>query len=163
MKDLTLAVCMYNAEYYIEETLVCILKQTIQDFHLLIVNDCSTDNSAKCVEEFFKKNPRQYEMVNFPINVGLCAGRRYVEENVKTKYILFIDSDDCPYPTLVEKLYSKICSDSDLMAVGCYLEYIDSKGYKMKGGIYLGETQKEIFIEKAQKGKLIFIDRKSVV
>ncbi|WP_455614057.1 glycosyltransferase family 2 protein [Bacteroides congonensis] len=157
MKDLTLAVCMYNAEYYIEETLVCILKQTIQDFHLLIVNDCSTDNSAKCVEEFFKKNPRQYEMVNFPINVGLCAGRRYVEENVKTKYILFIDSDDCPYPTLVEKLYSKICSDSDLMAVGCYLEYIDSKGYKMKGGIYLGETQKEIFIEKAQKGKLIFM------
>jgi len=148
---------MYNAERYIEETLQCLMAQTVQDFHLMIVNDCSTDSSVALVEKFFKENPRQYEIVNFSVNQGLCAGRRYVEENAKTKYILFVDADDCPYPTLVEMLYNKITSDSDLMAVGCYLEYMDSESKRIKGGIFLGEKTKEDFYAKAEKGKLIFM------
>lgn len=157
MKDLTLAICMYNAERYIEEALQCIMVQTMQDFHLLIVNDCSTDNSVKVVEDFFRRNPRQYELVNLLKNGGLCAGRRYVEEHAATRYILFVDADDCPYPTLVEKLYGKITSDDDLIAVGCHLEYMDSNGKKMKGGIFLGETTKKGFYEKAANEKLIFM------
>lgn len=148
---------MYNAERYIEETLQCIMVQTMQDFHLLIVNDCSTDNSVKVVEDFFRRNPRQYELVNLLKNGGLCAGRRYVEEHAATRYILFVDADDCPYPTLVEKLYGKITSDDDLIAVGCHLEYMDSNGKKMKGGIFLGETTKKGFYEKAANEKLIFM------
>ena len=162
MTDLTLAICVYNAEEYIEDTLRCIMAQTMQDFHLLIVNDCSTDNSVAIIEQFFKENPRQYELVNIPVNGGLSAGRRYVEEHATSKYIMFVDADDCPYPTLVEKLYKKITSDKDLMAVGCHLEYMDSKGGKMKGGIYLGETTKEGFYEKAAKEKLIFMQPTAV-
>lgn len=148
---------MYNAERYIEETLQSLMAQTMQDFHLMIVNDCSSDGSVVLVERFFKENPRQYEMVNFDVNQGLCAGRRYVEENAKTKYILFVDADDCPYSNLVEVLYDKITSDRDLMAVGCYLEYMDSVGKRIKGGIFLGEKTKEDFYTKAKKGKLIFM------
>lgn len=155
--NLTLAICMYNAEKYIEETLQCIIGQTMQDFYLLIVNDCSTDESARLVENFFKKHPRQYELVNLPENGGLCAGRRYVEDHATTRYLLFVDADDCPYPTLVETLYHKITSDNDLMAVGCHLEYMDSNGQKMKGGIFLGETNKKRFYEKAANEKLIFM------
>ncbi len=148
---------MYNAERYVEETLQCIMEQTVQDFHLMIVNDCSTDGSVAAVERFFAENPRQYELVNLPVNGGLCAGRRYVEEHATTRYLLFVDADDCPYPTLVEQLYGKITSDSDLIAVGCHLEYMDSQGKRISGGIFLGETSKEGFIEKAGKGKLIFM------
>ncbi len=155
--QLTVAICMYNAELYIEETLQCIINQTMQDFHLLIINDKSTDRSEDKVNEFFTKHPRQYEIVNIEINQGLAAGRRYVEEYAKTRYLLFVDADDCPYPTLVEKLYNTISSDEDLIAVGCYQNYIDEKGNKMTGGIFLGETSKEIFLEKAAKGKLIFM------
>ena len=154
---MTLAICMYNAERYIKETLQCIMAQTMQDFHLLILNDCSTDNSVRVVEDFFRRNPRQYELVNLLKNGGLCAGRRYVEEYATTRYILFVDADDCPYPTLVEKLYGKMTSDDDLIAVGCHLEYIDSNGKKMKGGIFLGETTKNGFYEKAANEKLIFM------
>ena len=157
MPNLTLAICVYNAEKYIKETLESVMAQTMQDFHLLIVNDCSTDGSVAVIEKYFAEHPRQYELVNLPVNGGLSAGRRYVEENATTKYIMFVDADDCPYPTLVEKLYKKISSDKDLMAVGCHLEYMDSKGSKIKGGIYLGETTKEGFYEKAAKEKLIFM------
>ena len=160
--DLTLAICMYNARNYIRETLSCIMAQTAQDFKLLIINDCSTDDSAQVVEDFFKENPRQYELVNLPVNGGLCAGRRYVEEHADTRYIMFVDADDCPYPELVEKSYNKIVSDQDLMAVGYYMEYMNLSGKKMKGGIYIGETTKERFYEKASKGKLIFMASTSI-
>ena len=157
MTDLTLAICVYNAEKYIKETLERVMAQTMQDFHLLIVNDCSSDSSVAVIEKFFTENPRQYELVNLPVNGGLSAGRRYVEENATTKYIMFVDADDCPYPTLIEKLYNKISADSDLIAVGCHLEYMDSKGRKINGGIYLGEITKEGFYQKAAKEKLIFM------
>lgn len=160
--DLTLAICMYNAEKYIKETLLCIMAQTKQDFYLMIINDCSTDSSADVVTRFFVDHPRQYEMVNLPENRGLAFGRRYVEEYADTKYLLFVDADDCPLPLFVEKLYDKISSDSQLMAVGCYLEYMNLDGKKTKGGIFIGETSKNGFYEKALKEKLIFMASTSI-
>lgn len=157
MTDITLAICMYNAGKYIEETLACIMAQTMQDFHLLIVNDCSTDGSAGLVEQFFAAHPRQYELVSLAENGGICAARKFAELHAQTKYLLFVDADDLPHPTLVETLYNKISSDPDLMAVGCYLSYMDSEGRDMTGGIFLGETTKQGFIEKARKEKLIFM------
>ncbi len=160
--DLTLAICMYNAEKYIEETLLCIMAQTKQDFFLMIINDCSTDSSADVVNRFFVDHPRQYEMVNLPENRGLAFGRRYVEEHADTKYLLFVDADDCPLSLFVEKLYDKISSDSQLMAVGCYLEYMNLDGKKTKGGIFIGETSKNGFYQKALKEKLIFMASTSI-
>lgn len=155
--DLTLAICMYNAEQYIKETLQSVMVQTIQNFHLLIINDSSTDQSVEIVKKFFKDHPREFELVNLPENRGLCSGRHYVEEHTTTKYIMFLDADDILYPQAIQTLYNKITSDKDLMAVGCYLEYIDEKSKKLGGGIFLGETTKESFYKKAAKEKLIFM------
>lgn len=161
--DITLAICAYNCENYIEETLSCIVNQTYQYFDLLIVNDCSTDNSKDIINQFFKKNPREYSLIDFETNKGLAAGRHFVENQVQTKYILFVDADDCPYPTLVEKLYNKISSDEDLMAVGCYHEFIDNNSKKIGGGIFLGETTKEAFYLKAKNKKLIFMQPTAII
>lgn len=162
MMDLTVAICMYNAEKYIQETLHCISNQSRQDFKLLIVNDCSTDNSVEIVTKFFEEYPRQYEIINLEKNGGLCAGRRFVEEYATTKYLLFVDADDRPLPKFVEKLYEKISSDPQLMAVGCYLEYINIFGERVPGGIFLGEKDKDSFYEKAKKEKLIFMASTSI-
>ena len=157
MTEITLAICMYNAERYIEETLAAIMAQTMQEFHLLIVDDCSTDESAECVRRFFAANPRQYELAALAENGGICAARKFAEQHAETKYLIFVDADDLPYPTLVETLYNKISSDPDLMAVGCYLSYMDKEGKDMTGGIFLGETTKQGFLEKAKREKLIFM------
>ena len=70
---------------------------------------------------------------------------------------MFVDADDILYPQAVETLYNKISSDKDLIAVGCHLEYMDSNGKKINGGIFLGEVTKEGFYRKAEKEKLIFM------
>jgi glycosyltransferase involved in cell wall biosynthesis len=155
--DLTLAICMYNAERYIEETLYSVISQTKQDFHLLIVNDCSTDNSEAIVRHFFEKEPRQYELISFENNRGIGYSRHFSERHASTRYMMFLDADDCLYPQAIEKMYTSIIFDSDLMAVGCYLEYMDNNSVKIKGGIFLGETNKEGFYNKASKEKLIFM------
>lgn len=157
MTNLTLAICVYNAEKYIKETLQSIMAQTMQDFHLLIVNDCSTDGSVAIVEQFFAENPRQFEVVNLPVNGGLSAGRKFAEEYATTKYIMFVDADDCIKPQYIETLYNKIVSDNELIAVGCYAEYMNDNHKRINGGIYLGETTKESFYEKAKNEKLIFM------
>ena len=155
--DVTLAICVYNAEKYIVETLKSVMNQTFQGFDLLIVDDCSTDRSVVLMERFFQENPRQYELVRFDENRGIGYARHFAERHAKTKYMMFLDADDILYPNAVETMYNKIKSDEDLMAVGCYLEYIDGRGKKLGGGLFLGETTKEEFYKKAEKGKLIFM------
>ena len=102
-------------------------------------------------------NSRQYELIRFEKNGGIGHARHFAERHATTKYMMFLDADDILYPDAIEKLYAKICSDPDLMAVGCYLEYINQKGKKIGGGIFLGEKTKEGFYEKAKNKKLIFM------
>lgn len=157
MTVLTLAICMYNAEKHIKETLESVISQTMQEFHLLIVNDCSTDNSVAAVKEFFTQNPRQYEVVTLEKNSGIANARNFAITHARTRYLLFIDSDDILEPTLVEKEFTVISQDCDIIGVSCWNDFIDIKGRKISGGTFLGEKTKEDFIEKASKRKLIFL------
>ena len=79
---------MYNAEKYIEETLSCIMAQTMQDFHLLLVDDCSTDRTVEYVERFFQQNQRQYELVKLAQNQGIAYGRNFALHHAQTKYLI---------------------------------------------------------------------------
>lgn len=155
--NLTLAICIYNAKRYIRETLESVMEQTMQDFHLLLIDDCSTDGSVNIVKDFFIKNPHQYELIRFEKNQGIGYARHFAERHANTKYMMFLDSDDYLKPEAIETMYRKITSDKNLMAVGCYLEYMDENGRKMGGGLFLGETTKEGFYEKAKNKKLIFM------
>ncbi len=157
MTDLTLAICVYNKELYIEATLNSVMQQTMQNFHLLIVDDSSTDNSVSIIKKFFEQHQREHELVEFNENKGIGYARHFAERRAKTKYMMFLDSDDILYPTAIEKMYERITSDSDLMAVGCYQEYIDKEGKKIGGGLFLGEKTKEGFYQKAEARKLIFM------
>ncbi len=157
MHKLTLAICLYNAERYIEETLLSVLAQTMQNFHLLIINDCSTDKSMEVVEHFFQIHLRQYELISMEQNRGIGYVRHFAERYSKTQYMMFLDADDILYPNAVAKMYEQITMDDDLMAVGCYLEYVDANTQKIGGGLFLGETTKKSFYEKAAKNKLIFM------
>lgn len=157
MPDLTLAICVYNAEKYITETLQSVIAQTMQNFHLLVVDDCSNDGSVAAIETFFKEHPRQYELVTLNENKGIGHARHFAERHAQTQYMMFLDADDILYPTAIERMYSKITGDKDLIAVGCYLEYIDGKGNKIGGGLFLGEKTKEKFHKKASANKLFFM------
>ena len=155
--NITLAICMYNAEKYIEETLACIMAQTMQDFHLLLVDDCSTDRTVEYVERFFHQNQRQYELVKLTQNQGIAYGRHFALHHAQTKYLIFVDSDDQPLPLLIEKEYNALLSDKNLIAVSSWSQFIDAKNKKMSGGLFIGDTTKAQFLKRAQAAKRVYL------
>ena len=155
--EITLAICMHNAEKYIEETLACIMTQTMQDFHLLLVDDCSTDRTVEYVERFFHQNQRQYELVKLTQNQGIAYGRHFALHHAQTKYLIFVDSDDQPLPLLLEKEYNALLSDKNLIAVSSWSQFIDAKNKKMSGGLFIGDTTKAQFLKRAQAAKRVYL------
>ena len=148
---------MYNAEKYIEETLACIKAQTMQDFHLLLVDDCSTDRTVEYVERFFHQNQRQYELVKLAQNQGIAYGRNFALHHAQTKYLIFVDSDDLPLPQLLEKEYQVLSNDENLIAVSSWSQFIDAKSKKMRGGLFIGDTTKAQFLKRAQAAKRVYL------
>lgn len=155
--DLTLAICVYNKEDWIAETLDSVMSQTAQGFNLLIIDDASTDRSVEVIEAYFRQYPRQYTLICLESNHGIGYCRYLAERKASTRYLMFLDSDDVLLPTAVAKMWAKMQSDGDLMAVGCHLAYVDQNTSSIGGGLYLGATTKEEFYERAAARKLVFM------
>lgn len=83
----------YNAEGTIARAIESCLKQTYRDFELIIINDCSTDNTFEIIKNYNKKDKR-IKYLNNEINLGAGLTRRKGIENISGEYMTFLDSDD---------------------------------------------------------------------
>ena len=160
--DLTVCICAYNAEKYIAETLESLKNQTYKNFKLLIVNDCSNDRTVEIAESFSTSGWGSFEIVNMECNHGTAFCRNFALNYVKTDLMMFFDADDIAQPELIQILINKICSEHDLIVVGCYCNYMDENGKKLNGGIYLGPTDRDTFLRKAEAGKMFFLTPPSI-
>lgn len=92
----------YNAEAYIAETIESICNQSYTDWELIIVDDCSKDNTLSVVEEYAKRDKR-IQLIKTPQNGGVAKARNIGLEHAKGDYISFLDSDDLWAPDKLEK------------------------------------------------------------
>ena len=83
----------YNAAAYIAETIESVFAQTYTNWEMLIVNDCSKDNTAEIVQSYAAKDKR-IKLINLEQNSGAAAARNTAIQNAKGMYIAFLDSDD---------------------------------------------------------------------
>lgn len=83
----------YNAAAYIAETIASVFAQTYTNWEMLIVNDCSKDNTAEIVQSYAAKDKR-IKLINLTQNSGAAVARNTVIKNAKGRYIAFLDSDD---------------------------------------------------------------------
>jgi len=90
----------YNTAHYITASIESILAQTYTDWELIIVDDCSTDNSVEVITSFFE--PRIVLLQNEK-NLGAALSRNYALRAAKGKWIAFLDSDDIWLPEKLEK------------------------------------------------------------
>lgn len=95
MKEKLVSIIMpvYNSEKYIKDAIQSILKQTYDNWELIIVDDCSTDNSSKIINEFCENNNR-INRFRFKKNKGVSKARNYGIEHSNGDFIAFLDSDD---------------------------------------------------------------------
>lgn len=110
-KDLiSVIVPVYNIEKYLPRCIDSILDQTYKNWEAIFINDGSTDNSLKILEEY-KKRDERIKIIDKK-NAGSGAARNDGIETSKGKYIAFLDSDDWYEEDFLEKLYNNLIENS---------------------------------------------------
>ncbi len=146
MVKISIIIPIYNVEKYLPECLDSIISQTFSDIEIICINDGSTDDSLKILQDYKKKDNRiiiidkQNEGSGIARNIGL--------KKALGEYICFIDSDDwLENSTSLEKMYNAAEKDClDILIFGgysCYEKY--GKLIKWKGKYRLKSLNKKYF------------------
>jgi glycosyltransferase involved in cell wall biosynthesis len=109
MISVSVIIPCYNIQEYISRSIDSIIKQTLKDFELILVNDGSTDGTLTILNEFSKKESR-ITIFNKP-NGGLSSARNAGLDLAKGEYILFLDGDDWIREDSLYTLYNKAKED----------------------------------------------------
>ena len=129
MCKISIIIPIYNSEKYLTHCLDSILKQTYQDFEVILVNDGSTDNSAKICDNYtitdarFKVIHKQNQGVSIARNTGISYA--------KGEYISFIDSDDWIENDYLKNMINVADSSSDIIISGAICDYTDKQSKKL--------------------------------
>lgn len=134
---------MYNAARYIGECLDSLLAQTFQNFEVIVVNDCSTDNSIAIVENYALKFNGRLKLSHMEKNI--CSPSAPRNKGIvlsRGEYVFLADADDKFTPTAFDKLYALAKNhDADVVLM--------EKNYQIKSD---GTNLKIIF---TKTGKLV--------
>lgn len=162
----------YNGAIYLAECVNSVLCQTYSEFELIIVDDCSTDNSIEIINDFLFKDKR-VKLIKLEENSGRPAVPRNVGlKDSKGDYIAFIDSDDlwhnqkleiqiefmkdynCYFSSTQMKDFAKEipCLDDKIIRSGLSVEFIDHKKLLFKDII----PTSSVVIDKALFSDILF-------
>ena len=102
---ISIIVPLYNSQKYIGTCIDSILRQTFQDFEIILVDDASKDGGLQFCGQRYQNEPR-VKILQHSRNLGECASRNTGLAAAKGKYIYFMDDDDALLPRALEVFYS---------------------------------------------------------
>ena len=117
----TVCVSLYNYESYIVETLQSVYEQTESVLDLVVVEDCSTDESLAVAEGWLRSHYSRFNavsLVQHSQNRGLSAARNTAVSVSKTPYVFILDADNLLYSRCVKRCTDAL--DSDQQAAVSY-------------------------------------------
>ena len=125
--DVSIIIPVYNTEKYLKQCLESLINQKTEfKYEIICVNDGSTDNSEKILEQFSEDIQHIYIK-----NSGPGAARNLAIQKAKGQYLLFVDSDDYIDKEMLEKMYNNaIENNSDIVVCDYVEEYERKKIYK---------------------------------
>jgi glycosyltransferase involved in cell wall biosynthesis len=113
---------LYNAESYIKESVYSILSQSYNEFEFIIINDGSTDNSGKIVEQIKDSRIKYFSIPNS----GMAAALNYGLTIARGKYIARQDADDISYVERIEAEVDFLEADESVALVGSMAKIISN-------------------------------------
>ena len=123
MPKVSVIVPIYNVEDYIKRCIDSLLKQTLKDIEILLVNDGATDSSGIIAKEYSLKYPQKIIYLEKE-NGGLSDARNFGIKYASGDYIAFLDADDYSDPETYEEMYNKaINENSDYVECDFIWEY----------------------------------------
>ena len=110
---------IYNVELYIYDAMQSLLNQTIQDFEIIVIDDCSTDQSISIIEAF---NDPRITVIKKEVNKGLIDSLNIGFKEAKGKYIARMDGDDISLPDRFKKQLEVLENNPEIKVCGCWLQ-----------------------------------------
>ena len=105
---------VYNAENYIEQTLLMVEQQTYENWELLLVDDASTDSSVDVIRRFLaEKCDDRVRLITSKTNDGPAVSRNKGIDESRGRFISFLDADDIWKPEKLNMNLS-LCLTPDL-------------------------------------------------
>lgn len=134
MIKISVVVPVYNVEKYLEKCLKSIIKQSLKEIEIIIVNDGTKDNSAVIIDKYKKKYPKLIRSFKKK-NGGLSSARNYGINRAKGDYIICIDSDDYIKPDMLKTMYNKaIKDDLDVVVANVFIKS-ETQEYEIKANL----------------------------
>lgn len=117
---LSIIVPVYGVEKYIDKCLDSLVKQSLKEIEIIVVNDGTKDNSQKIIDKYVKKYPEKIKSY-IKENGGQGSARNYGLEKANGEYIGYVDSDDFVEKDMYKKLYNKAKENNyDIVVCGNY-------------------------------------------
>ena len=91
----------FNSEKYIQQTIQSVQNQTYQNWEMIIVDDCSSDNTIQIVEDIQNTEPRII-LIKSDKNSGPAVSRNKGIEKAQGKYLTFLDADDIWFEDFIQ-------------------------------------------------------------
>lgn len=101
----SVVITTFNIENYILPCVQSVLKQTFQDFEIVLIDDCSTDHTWQICQQLATSNEK-IRAFQRESNGGAGASRNTGLINARGKYIYFVDGDDLILPNALEVLFN---------------------------------------------------------
>ncbi len=139
---------VYNCSKYIYNSTISILNQTFSDFELIIIDDCSTDNTVDILKKF---NDERIVLIVKQKNTGITNSLNYALDISKGKYLARMDGDDISNIDRLEKQYKFMEGHPDVVLCG--------GGYEVIKSNYEHAQQGDIFVQKAPAATLDVLTR----
>ncbi len=132
---ITVGITCFNAEKTIKRAIKSALNQSWPNIEIIIINDCSTDNSLKAISKCVDKH-RNLIVINHEVNKGCAASRNRITHESKGEFIAFFDDDDSSHEDRLKTQYQRILEYENkyhVDMVACYCSGIRyyPNGYKM--------------------------------
>ena len=154
--DVSIIIPVYNVQEYLAICLDSVIKQTIKNKEIIVINDGSTDQCHEILTEYKKKYPEMI-IINQK-NSGISATRNVGLKAASGEYIAFVDSDDFIELNMVEKMYNTAKRESADIVICNYILYVEkpdnqnSDKYKIEG------IDKEGHIDKVKALKMFLLN-----
>lgn len=117
---------VWNGEKYISSTIASVQEQTLTDWEMILVDDCSTDRTCEIIEAIAADDPR-IRLLRQESNQGAGPARNRALEAARGRYIAYLDADDLWYPEKLEKQIA-FMQEKNAAFSCCSYEVIDDSG-----------------------------------
>lgn len=156
--NISVIITSYNTEKYIIECLESVRKQTVKPKEIIVVDDCSEDNTKNILDEYIKnKVIDNIQVYSLKQNKGVSFCRNYGAGMSSGSYLVFLDGDDYFYKNKLEietNILDKVKEDVTLFSNYYILE--NNKKYKWIGDSKIKQNNniESVALRKYPKNKL---------